>query len=76
VAHQRRAGKGRAGRWWSLDREAGLLHEGGDLILGGPLFFGEAERGYAARFLIAYLAEVGDPALQSLAVYHALLPWP
>jgi hypothetical protein len=31
------------------DREAGL-------ILGGPLFFGEGERGYAARFLFAYHA--------------------
>ena len=47
----------------------------GALILGGLTFLGEGERGYAARFTFAYLAEVEDPAPQPLAVYHAFLPW-
>ena len=52
------------------DREAGLFHEGGDEILGGPFFIGERESGHAARLLFAYLRKLGEPAPQSFAVYH------
>ena len=54
-------------------REPGFFHVRGNPVFGGPLLFGEGEPGHAAFLLFAYLAEVGDPAPQPLAVYHALV---
>src|SRR5918998_3341203 len=55
------------------DREAGLFHVGGHPVFGGPHLVGEGEPGHAAALLPAYLAELGDPAPQPLAVYHVVL---
>ncbi len=51
-------------------REPGFDHVRGDPVFGGSLFIRKRQPGYAASFVLPYLAEVGDPAPKPLAVYH------